>query len=278
MTAVRGGRGSIPAAYDRDVSHSDLQRVQDFLLSFARRQAGEVREVPGGFLVRHEGYARSHEHNQLHIAGPVGPETLPVVADAAMSDLPYRRITVHDDDLGLACAPVLGRAGYRHATEVVMVHTGPVPPEPGAEVVERDLGPDPYGPLRRALTAQQRRWMPDADEETVHDLVDRRTARREGADEVLFLAVHDDIGEVASWADLYMAPADAIAQIDEVVTADPYVRRGYADAILAGAVRRAAAAGCGLRFLMADQDDWPRHWYARRGFTPIGRSHVFTRP
>jgi hypothetical protein len=37
------------------------------------------------------------------------------------------------------------------------------------------------------------------------------------------------------------------------------------------------AACYSLVFLLADAGDWPRTWYARRGFTAIGRSHVFTR-
>ncbi|MBW8090391.1 GNAT family N-acetyltransferase [Streptomyces hygroscopicus subsp. hygroscopicus] len=255
----------------------DLQRVQDFRLSFARRQAAEVREVPGGFLVLDGRYARSHEHNQLHIVGPADPEGLPALADEAMAFLPHRQITVHDQALGPLCVPPFERAGYRHVTEVLMVHTGPVPRAPAADVVERELGPDPHGPLRRAVTAQQRRWMPDADERTTHDLVERRTARLAGADQVLFLAAHDDSGEITSWADLYLEPAAGIAQIEEVVTAEPYLRRGYADAVVSSALRRAAAAGCALRFLVADQDDWPLRWYGGRGFTAIGRTHVFSR-
>ncbi|MET7900051.1 GNAT family N-acetyltransferase [Streptomyces sp. NPDC005336] len=258
---------------------NDLQRAIDFRLLFARRQSAEVRGVPGGFLVLNEQYARSHEHNQIHIDGPVDPAALPGVADTAMAGLPHRRITVHDDRLGLACAPALTLAGYQHAVEVVMTHTGPVPvPVSGrGDVVELDLGPDPYGPLWRALAAQQRRWMPDADEETVRQLVGRRAARRDGAEEVRFLAVHDEDGDVASWADLYLEPAEGIAQIEDLATADHARRHGHADAVLSDALHRAATAGCALRFLVADAEDWPRHWYARRGFTPNGRAHVFSR-
>ncbi|RNF92219.1 GNAT family N-acetyltransferase [Streptomyces botrytidirepellens] len=256
----------------------DLQRAVDFRLLFARRQSAEVRPVPGGFLVRHDQYARSHEHNEIHIDGPVEPTELPAVADEAMAEFPHRRITVHDDRLGLACAPALTLAGYEHGVELVMTHTGPVAAVAGrGQVVEMDLGPDPYGPLWRALANQQRLWMPDADEETVRQMVGRRAARRNGAEDVRFLAVHDEDGEVASWADLYMEPADGIAQIEEVATAEHARRRGYADAVLSGALQRASEAGCALRFLVADGEDWPRHWYARRGFTTVGRAHVFSR-
>lgn len=59
------------------------------------------------------------------------------------------------------------------------------------------------------------------------------------------------------------------------MTSDGHTRRGYGDIILATALHQ--AVGCDLVFLLADAGDWPQTWYARRGFNPIGRSHVFTR-
>ena len=47
-------------------------------------------------------------------------------------------------------------------------------------------------------------------------------------------------------------------------------RAGHADAILARALDLAADAGCDLVVLEAAADDWPRHWYARRGFEVVG--------
>ena len=62
----------------------------------------------------------------------------------------------------------------------------------------------------------------------------------------------------------------ATAAVDSVLT-DPAVRgRGFADAILARALDLAADAGCDLVVLEAAGDDWPRHWYARRGFEVVG--------
>jgi GNAT superfamily N-acetyltransferase len=55
------------------------------------------------------------------------------------------------------------------------------------------------------------------------------------------------------------------------VLTDPDARgRGYADAVLARALDLAAAAGCDLVVLEAAAADWPRHWYARRGFEELG--------
>jgi predicted GNAT family acetyltransferase len=117
--------------------------------------------------------------------------------------------------------------------------------------------------------------MPQASGTVIYQLAGRRMARLRGAEQVRFLAARDDTGAIVSWADLYLEAAQGIAQIEDVMTADGHTRHGYADTVLATALHQ--AAGCGLVFLLADAGDWPRTWYARRGFTPIGRSHVFTR-
>jgi GNAT superfamily N-acetyltransferase len=60
---------------------------------------------------------------------------------------------------------------------------------------------------------------------------------------------------------------------------DPVARgRGHGDAVLARALELAAAAGCDLVVLEADAHDWPRHWYARRGFEPVGTTWSLNRP
>jgi hypothetical protein len=42
-------------------------------------------------------------------------------------------------------------------------------------------------------------------------------------------------------------------------------------------VTAAIVGGDPDRLLLADPDAWPRTWYARRGFVPVSRVHVFTR-
>ena len=60
---------------------------------------------------------------------------------------------------------------------------------------------------------------------------------------------------------------------------DPAARgRGHADAVLARALNLAAEAGCDLVALEAAADDWPRHWYGRRGFEVIGSTWSADRP
>jgi len=248
---------------------ADLQRIADFRVSFARRQAAVLAEVPGGVVVLDPEYAGSHEHNQLIIHGATAPADLPALADNALGHLRYRRITILDDVTGAASAPALTAADYIHDTEVIMIHSGTA--EVPITLADSLTVPE----LRPALIRQLCAWMPQASDAVIYQLADRRTARLRGADQVRFLAVRDGNGTIVSWADLYLDPAQGIAQIEDVMTAERHTRRGYADTVLATALHQ--AAGYGLVFLLADAGDWPRTWYARRGFTPIGRSHVFTR-
>ncbi|WP_370067913.1 GNAT family N-acetyltransferase [Streptacidiphilus sp. MAP5-3] len=252
-------------------AEQQFDRATAFLAGFARRQAAVCKDFEGGFAVRDPAYAGSHEHNQLVVDGTPDPADLTAHADALLDGLGHRRILVLSEAHGEACAGPLTAAGYAYGTEVVMIHQGPRP-EPVRAAEELTLDE-----VRPALTRQTRVWMPHQAEETVRHLVDRRTARLRGADEVVLLGVRDEPGgEVASWADLYRDLGhDHVAQFEDLVTADEYTRRGYADAVLATALHRASAAD--LFFLLAEPDDWPRHWYARRGFVPVGRVHVFTR-
>lgn len=250
--------------------NSELQRINSFLSAFARRQAARVVDLPGGFAVYDDAFAHSRANNQVIIDTAVDSEAVPAIAEEALGQLPHRMISVLDDEVGMACAETLIRAGYTHSTYLVMLHAGPVPACGSAEELDLDA-------IRIPLTRRWRGLLPDVDDEVIRHLVDRREARRRGADVVHFFGARTEEGEVASWADLYLNQATGIAQIEDLVTSEAHLRRGYADAVLTTVLRLAADKGCGTRFLTADVTDWPRHWYERRGFSAIGHSHCFER-
>ncbi|MFF9347106.1 GNAT family N-acetyltransferase [Streptomyces sp. NPDC014734] len=262
--------------------NAELQRINSFLSAFARRQAGRVADLPGGFAVYDDAFAYSRANNQVVIepgaATAIDPEALPGIADEALGHLPHRLISVLDDEVARACEQPLTRAGYTHSTYLVMLHEGPVAAMPAVAVGRR--GPAEKVTLEEMRVPLTRRWrgfLPDADEAVLRHLVDRREARRRGADIVHFIGARTEEGEVASWADLYLAPVDGVAQIEDLVTSEAHLGQGYADAVLTTALRLAVEEGCGTRFLTADATDWPRHWYERRGFSVIGHSHCFER-
>ena len=68
-----------------------------------------------------------------------------------------------------------------------------------------------------------------------------------------------------------------MAQIEDVATLAPYRGRGLARAVVTAALGEALAAGDELVFILADDGDWPKDWYARLGFVLRGRRYLFTR-
>ncbi len=78
-----------------------------------------------------------------------------------------------------------------------------------------------------------------------------------------------DEDKVVAAADLYVDPPDA--QIEDVLTAVSHRGQGHGTAVVLTAVAEAYAAGAEFVFLVADVVDWPKDWYARLGFEPVGR-------
>jgi ribosomal protein S18 acetylase RimI-like enzyme len=83
-------------------------------------------------------------------------------------------------------------------------------------------------------------------------------------------------GEIVAWSDLYLA--QGMAQVEDVATLEEHRGRGYASGVVLRAVREAEAAGADLIFLVADDEDWPKHLYERLGFEIVGRTYKFIRP
>ncbi|MFF7359768.1 GNAT family N-acetyltransferase [Streptomyces sp. NPDC008125] len=248
-----------------------LERVTAFRAAFARRQAAETIRLPGAFAVRDPDFPLSQEHNQLIVDTPdADPVALPEQAERSLGPREQYRISVLDDALGERATPALAAAGYHRDTHVVLTRetAGCVLPDTAARPVA-------LAGLRDALLDQQLLWFQDR--ELARQLTDRRTARLRGAAEVLFLAARTPEGEIAAWADLYLDRSSGLAQLEDLVTVEPHRGRGHGDTVLATGLALAAAAGVPRLFLVADETDWPRAWYVRRGFTGIGRSHAFLR-
>ncbi|GAA1965569.1 GNAT family N-acetyltransferase [Kitasatospora viridis] len=253
-----------------------LSRVTAFRVAFARRQAAELVDLPGAFAVRDPAFRLSQEHNQLIVAGsaagPTGlpePAELPGLAERGLGPRRRYRVNVLDGPFGERAAPVLEAAGFARDTELVLARETAGCALPGPAAASAELAE-----LCAAVHAQQLRWF--GDEELSRQLTERRAVRLAGAEEVRFLAVRDPgSGEVAAWADLYLDRAAGLAQLEDLVTAEPHQGKGYGERLLATGLALAERAGIPWFFLLADAADWPHAWYRRRGFREIGRSHTF---
>jgi GNAT superfamily N-acetyltransferase len=149
-----------------------------------------------------------------------------------------------------------GRRGRRAA---------PVADDGRAEVVDQTAVHPLWDRSWRQLLAAQIRD-PRALDEVVGQLVGREH-RNDAVVAVTDVAVRDGGRAVAAGQ---LRIDGATAAVDSVLT-DPEARgRGFAGAVLGRILNLAADAGCDLVVLEAAADDWPRHWYARRGLEAVG--------
>ena len=211
--------------------------------------AGETEEaVPLGTAVRDSRVPLRHDSNYLFVERPATAEE--IVAELRRLDLPVA--TVPGDDL--ADAPEVSHRG------LVMAHRGPVP-QPSQRAVEVDRGA--LEPIRRRQTLSYSWGSP----EVADQLLAAKGLIAESVTARFFAAL--DADKVVAAADLYLDPPDA--QIEDVLTAESHRGRGFGAAVVLTALAEAYAAGAGFVFLVADADDWPKDWYARLGFEPVGR-------
>jgi GNAT superfamily N-acetyltransferase len=176
-------------------------------------------------------------------------------------------------DLSQTTRDDLVAAGYEltHLVEMALE----LPVAPGAPTRSSEVRAEPVelresGRLHSTLWTDE--WMPGIDQDTVRQLVDRRLD--DGAGRCLSWVVRDPAASHPTSGDL-VASTDLClrgwtGEIDAVATLTAYRGKGYADALLSAAIDAATAYGCSHVVLSAIVEDWPREWYARRGFVETG--------
>ncbi|MGH3794151.1 MAG: GNAT family N-acetyltransferase [Pseudonocardiaceae bacterium] len=245
-----------------------VARVRLFDRALAQRRAAAVVPVQGGVAVLDPRFPESYAHNTLWIAGPSDATT--VVTEAARvlgnAGLIHRRAMLDDP----ATADALACRGW-HVQELrLMMYDDRTVPNRSIDVI-----PVAHDTLRALWERSWRRDLPEADDETIRQLLGRELL----ADAVLRivdLAVLDGRGEPIASAQLRID--GATAAIEAVLTDPAHRRAGLARALLLDAVARAHASGCDVVFLSAAADDWPHSWYSRLGFIDVGTRFEATQP
>jgi GNAT superfamily N-acetyltransferase len=205
--------------------------------------------------------------NAVRVEDPdAGPEALAAEAEDVLGDAGHRKLVVHDSTQGARLAPPLAADGWNVYRLLVMVRDRPadrpVRPGAGAEVA-RETGAATLAAFRRE---QPFGWQDTAVEQLAE--MDERYARASRARD--FAAPPDD---PACACRLYTA--NGLAQVDEVGTLEARRNEGHASAAVLAAADTAAAEGCDPVFLLTDAGDWPKGWYRRLGFSPIGSLYEF---
>jgi uncharacterized protein (DUF952 family)/ribosomal protein S18 acetylase RimI-like enzyme len=239
-------------------------RALSFFASLPVRRAVGVGDVPGGVAVLDPDFPHSRDNNRLVLTEPVDAATVEAAAEevAGNSGWPHQAAALMWTDAAGVAAD-LARRGWNTEELLLMARpaAGPTGAAARAEVVDQREVHEFWADSWRAQLAGERQR---------DDAVAQLVGREHLNDRVV--AVSDIVvrkdGRVIAAGQLRVDGATAV--VDSVLTDPAARRRGHADAVLGRALELAADAGCDLVVLEAAADDWPRHWYARRGFEVVG--------
>ncbi|WP_369134400.1 GNAT family N-acetyltransferase [Modestobacter sp. I12A-02662] len=242
-------------------------RARALMVSLPVRRAPHVHDLPGGFAVADPALPHSRDDNRvlLTAATDVGAVEGLTSEAAARAGWPAAAVTL----LHPGSAPVaaeLERRGWEVSPALVMARWAPFPD--GAPGRVEAVPQEAVHPLWEAQWRRELTGSGAGLDEVVTQLVGREH-RTDRVVAVTDLAVREQ-GRVVAAAQLRVD--GATGWIESVVTEPAARRRGHGDALLAAALAGAAAAGCDLVLLEAAVLDWPREWYARRGFSVVTRS------
>lgn len=248
-------------------AHASYDEVADWYADIRRARAEQVLDVADGvWALLSPAHANSFVHNTLLTRCDPGGEALVAWADEVLggAGLAHRHLVL-ECVVSDATLAALAAAGYSMDPEIVMSRPsslGPLPPR--ADVAVEQVEPEASCDFEARLWREE--WLPGIGDAELADLLSRRSSM-DVAGPYLTFAVRDGAAIVAA-AD--MAVRGAGAEIDGVATWPEHRRRSYGDALVAACVDEAIARGIPHLHLEALTDDWPREWYARRGWVELG--------
>lgn len=201
-------------------------------------------------------------------------EELLARVEEVMHGLPYRRFLC-DARTPEPFEARLLLEGLRPEPELVQVLAHPArwiaPPFPVRRV---DWKRDVEG-IRRLLRCEHVERAQVRGEVPLSDPITRAVLRHRlgKATEVrTFLAVADgrQVAHVSAWSG-----RGGIGLVDHLYVARPFRGRGIARALLRRAITELETRGAGAVVLVSRPDDWPRRFYAKLGFRPVGVRRVY---
>jgi GNAT superfamily N-acetyltransferase len=251
---------------------TEVDRCLEFLRSFTFRVAERTSRGHLGRAVLNDRLPRVWSLNYLLAERELGEDVTAgeLAADAdhllGAAGLDHRKVEVLEAEAGARLEPGFRALGWHVERDLVMTHRRPPDREADTSIVEELEASE----LEEVWAEGTRSGPYGTDEEVVRQLVEqKRVLAAAGA---RFFAARVD-GEVASHCDLYSD--GSTGQIEAVMTLEAFRNRGHARAVVTKALQESRAAGHGLTFLLADQDDWPRHLYVKLGFDEVGSVYEF---
>lgn len=257
-------------------------RIDDVLAWTVRSLAEECHEVEGGWVARNRSLPAVHSLNRLQVIGEIEPAQILGTADEHLADLPYRHIEVRSEHTAALLEHELAArdgSGWKLEREVVMaLGEQCLPARDGdrrpADATEPDVVVELSG---EEMDELMRRWLVEENLDSVPGALDQLSEynRREGAlwhEHVL--GVREEGRPVALTKS---RSHDGVGWVEDVYTVPAARKKGYARLLVGRAIARARAAHHEPTFILADDNDWPKHLYAELGFEPIGHLWTFHR-
>jgi ribosomal protein S18 acetylase RimI-like enzyme len=247
----------------------ELERTWSFECGMQDRCARTRREFEYGTALYNDKLRRVYDTNFVRFERGFDELTgalVEAIADELQASLRHRKVLIPDESAGGRVAEVLKERGWRYYTLVTMAYRGPRERAPVTEAEQVDP---------RAIRGAREQALTDGtrDSEARHQIV-AFTELMAGIAPTRLLAAWGD-GEIAAFCALFQE--HGLGQIDEVTTIQKYRRRGLGTAVVEAALQASLATGDELTFLVADEGDWPKDWYGRLGFEPIGRRYELLR-
>ena len=251
----------------------DLKRASAFEEVLRERRAARIVPLPWGRAVFNPALNRVWELNVVRVEH-AGVEMDELIAETDRlhcdAGLTHRRIVVLDEGAGADLEPAFLEREWKTDCFVYMVYRGNAPkplPAPRVDEVERGV----VEPLRE-LIIRAEPWA--RDDEVVQQLLTSSALVASAGRGRQFAVLID--GAPVSAADLYSD--GRTAQIEDVATLPAHRGRGFATAVVLHALNEAMRGGHDFVFLIADDRDWPKKFYAKLGFEAVGRKFAFLKP
>ena len=252
----------------------ERERIIDFLQALEDKTTAHRESFKWGTVFSHPRFHRVWDLNYLRVEGAPDVRAEELVGEAervqSAAGLAHRKVVINDDELGSRLAPEFRGIGWQVAPLLMMAHHRPPDRRPEQSADELSLA--------EAKLVRERFLRQDPsiakDEISVEQLRDQAEVVVDAVRARFFGARVD--GRVASMCELYSD--GSTAQIEAVITLEEHRGLGLARAVVLRALDEANRAGHGFVFLLADDDDWPKHLYTKLGFDEVGRGYDFTLP
>ena len=247
-----------------------LETAWGFEATLQDRCAERTAEFDFGTALFRSDLARVYDENFLRVErgfDEVSGRQLASDADRLQgaAALGHRKIILPDEAAGRRLEHELAQRRFRRSVLLTMVHPGGTPAAPAHPVSE--VG------MPELRTSRLEAFVSDLHSQAARQIVAHLELLASVVPTRAFAVMVD--GQAASWCVLY--EENGVGQIDDVVTMGRHRRRGFARAVVLAALEASLASGNELTFLVADDDDWPKHLYEEIGFQPVGRRYEFTR-